>query len=102
MSNEEILQELGFGRADQAMKDRVIENVRTLVELRVIGIVSELMTDDQEAEFETLQAQGDSNAVWEWLRTQVAGVDIHDVYEAALRDYIDERKVNAAEVPQEG
>lgn len=102
MSNEEILQELGFEGADQAMKDRVIENVRTSVELRVIGIVSELITDDQEAEFEALQARGDSNAVWEWLRTQVVGVDVHDVYEAALRDYIDERKVNAGEVPQEG
>lgn len=98
MSNEEILNELGLSNAPQDMKDRTVENIRTIVELRVMGVVTELMTDEQEAKFDELQAQGDSQAVWDWLRSEVVGVDVSEVYEATLKDYLEEKKQDAFQV----
>lgn len=95
MTNEQILEELGFADADQEMKDRVVENARTIVELRVIGVITELMTDEQEAQFSELQAKGDNQAIWEWLKNDVTGVDVSEVYEATLKDYIEQRKADS-------
>lgn len=92
MTNEQIIEELGFTNADQEMKDRVVENVRTIVELRAIGIISELMTDEQAKTFAELQQQGDDSAIWDWLKSDIVGVDVSEVYEAALNDYIEQRK----------
>lgn len=95
MTNEQILEELGFADADQEMKDRVVENARTIVELRVIGVITELMTDEQEAQFNELQAKGDNQAIWDWLKNDITGVDVSEVYEATLKDYIEQRKADA-------
>lgn len=95
MSNEEILNELGLSKASDEIKERVIENVRTIVELRTLGVISELIPDDQEAKLTELQAQSDSQAIWDWLKTEVVGADVSEVYEATLKDYLEERKNEA-------
>jgi len=94
MTDEQIIEDLRFTSADQTIKDRVVENVRTIVELRVIGIITDMMTDEQEATFNQLQEQGDNAAVWEWLKNDIVGVDVSEVYEATLKDYLEYRKAN--------
>ncbi len=94
MTNDEILHELGFINIDEAAKDEIVENVRTTVELRVIGIITELMTDVQKATFSNLQQQGNDQVIWDWLRTEIVGVDVSEVYEATLKDYIEQRQAD--------
>ncbi|HRN97399.1 MAG TPA: hypothetical protein PLZ58_03085 [Candidatus Saccharibacteria bacterium] len=98
MTNEQIIEELGFTNADQEMKDRVVENVRTIVELRAVGIIGELMTEEQEKTFAELQDRGDDQAIWDWLKSDIAGVDVSEIYEAALRDYIEQRKADEFQI----
>lgn len=98
MTNEQIIEELGFTNADQEMKDRVVENVRTIVELRAVGIIGELMTEEQEKTFAELQDRGDDQAIWNWLKSDIAGVDVSEIYEAALRDYIEQRKADEFQI----
>jgi hypothetical protein len=90
MTDEQILSAIGYDTADEAMKQAVIENIRTIVELRVVGVVSEQMSDEQLAAFTSLQESGDNQAIWQWLRSDVVGVDVSEVYEAILKDYIDQ------------
>lgn len=90
MTDEQIISALGFDEADEEMKARVVENARTIVELRVINVVSDLITDEQKPHFEALLSAGDTAAVWTWLREEVVGVDVSEVYAATLSDYIDD------------
>jgi len=96
MTDEQIISTLGFETAGEEMRQRVIENIRTIVELRVIGVVSEAMTDEQQQTFESIRDSGDSEAMWKWLADEVTGVDVSEVYEATLKDYLDEYQENQA------
>lgn len=90
MTDEQIIDALGFQKGDDAMKQQVVESVRSIVEMRVVGLISEQMTDEQLKTFEALQSKGDNQAIWHWLRNEVVGVDVSEVYEATLKDYIDQ------------
>lgn len=90
MTDEQIISALGFDEADEEMKARVVENARTIVELRVINVVSDLIAEEQKPQFEQLISAGDTAAVWAWLREEVVGADVSQVYEATLKDYIDD------------
>jgi len=93
MTDEEIISAIGFDTATPELKSKTAESVRTIVELRVISILGELITDEQEQKLDELRI-GDSKLMWEWLKHEVVGVDVSEVYEAALKDYIDEYKQN--------
>ena len=96
MTDEQIISELGFDVANEAVKQSLIENVRATVDIRAGAVVDEMLTDDQRAEFERLQAAGDNQAVWEWLRNSVLGADMSEVYESTLAAYLDELKAQQA------
>lgn len=90
MTDEQIIDALGYQKGDNAMKEQVVEDVRAIVEMRVVGLISEQMSEEQLKTFESLQENGDSQAIWHWLRNEVVGVDVSEVYEATLKDYIDQ------------
>lgn len=90
MTDEQIITALDIEDGTDEVKQHIVEATRHIVEARVIGIVTELMAEDQLADFEQLVAAGDDAAVWNWLRTNVVGADVSEVYEAALVDYIEE------------
>lgn len=92
MTDEQIITELEFDTANDEVKRSLVDNVRATVDIRVGAVVSELLTDEQQAEFERLQAAGDTQAVWEWLRASVVGVDMREIYESTLLTYLDEVK----------
>ncbi len=92
MTDEQIIAELDLADASEDLKQRTVSNTRHIVEMRVIGTVTEIMSEDQADEFQALVEAGDNDAVWAWLRDSVVGVDVSQVYEAALKDYIEEFK----------
>ncbi len=94
MTDEEIIAAIGFENVSDEAKTQTVDSIRRTIEMRVIGIVGELITDEQEAKLDDLIAAGDNQAVWEWLRNDVVGVDTREVYESALLDYIANYKEN--------
>ena len=98
MTDEQIIEALDIADGSDELKKQVVGNTRDIVELRVIAILSELMTEEQSDEFQALVDTGDNQAVWDWLRTEVAGADVREVYEAALLDYIEEFKARQRSV----
>lgn len=88
MSDEEILTKLGLEQADAESRKQAIDDIRTTVELRVIGLVSDAIVDDQRAEFERLMESENSEDLWRWLRETALGVDVSEVYDAIMHDYL--------------
>lgn len=98
MTDEQILSYLGFESRSELFKRESIENIRAVVDIRAGAIVEEIMTDAQFEEFERLQAQGDRQVIWDWLRESVLGADMKEVYEATLLSYLDELKEQYAAI----
>ena len=96
MTDEQILEAVGFGDdTNEVRRAEVVASIRTTVELRLVGIIGELIGDERQDEFDAVQKAGDPQAVWEWLRSNVTdGVDVSELYAAALQDYIDEYLAN--------
>lgn len=92
MTDEQIIEALDIKDASAEVQQQMVGNTRHVVELRVIGVVTSLMNDQQSDEFQQLVEQGDDQRVWDWLRNDVVGVDVGEVYDAALQDYLEEFK----------
>jgi hypothetical protein len=90
MTDEDIIAALEFEDASDDVKQRAVDSVRAVVDIRVGGLIGEYLTDEQSAEFERLQQAGDDQAVWSWLRSEVTQVDMSEVYEATLQSYLEE------------
>lgn len=92
MTDEQIIAAIGFENVPDDVKSKTIDSIRRTVDMRVIGIIGEMIDDDQESQLETLIEAGDNQAVWEWLKNDVVGVDTREIYEATLQDYIANHK----------
>lgn len=88
MSDEQIIEKLGIGTLPKEVQEQTLQSVNTVVELRVMGMLDDLMEDEQRAQFEEISKQG-PEAVWNWLSTEFT--DVAKLYEAALQDYLDEK-----------
>lgn len=92
MKDQEILQELGLENAEESLKESALSSINTVVELRVSGLIQDLMTEDQRKEFTKKSETEDKGTVMKWISSEIVNVD--EMYEAALRDYLDEKKAN--------
>lgn len=97
MTNEQIITELGFDGASDDVKQQMIDNTREIVEMRVVSMLGEFMTDEQSDEFQHIVDAGNDQAVWDWLREKIVGVDVSEVYESTLQDYLDDFKRRQSE-----
>jgi hypothetical protein len=91
MTDEQIIEALGFEEAAEDIKKRAVDSVRSVVEIRSGAVVEEYLDDEQGAELERLKQAGDDEAVWSWLRG-ILGADMSEVYEATLISYLEEIK----------
>lgn len=87
MTNKEILQKLGLESMPAEVQQQTLDQVTQIVERRVMGLVDEMMTDDQRKEFEERTKQ-DPESVMQWLSSELA--DVAKIYTAALEDYLEE------------
>lgn len=88
MNDKEILDAIGLSDAAEEVKTRTLENIEAIVEMRLMGVIKESMTEDQMTEFEKISQNQDADKVKQWISENVASVD--ELYEATLKDYIDE------------
>lgn len=90
MTDEQIIEALRATTAPEAMRQMMVANVRKVVGLRAATAIEEMLSPEQQATYERLQAEGDEQAVWDWLRADIIGVDTSEVYEAMLKSYLEE------------
>lgn len=88
MSDEQIIEKLGLGNMPQEVQQETLQSINSIIEMRVMGILDDLMDDSQRAKFEEISKQG-PEAVWTWLSKEFT--DVAKLYEAALQDYLDEK-----------
>ncbi len=69
------------------VQEQTLEQVTQIVELRVMGLIGEMMTKDQQEVFEERAKQG-PETVMQWLSSEFA--DVAKIYISTLKDYLDE------------
>lgn len=69
------------------VQEQTLEQVTQIVELRVMGLIGEMMTKDQQEVFEERAKQG-PETVMQWLSSEFA--DVAKIYVSTLKDYLDE------------
>lgn len=90
MTDQQIVEKLGLTDVDEATREVLVAQVRSITEKRLIGVVSDILTDEQQQEFEKVSTTGDDEAAWQWLNTNVTNID--ELREAVLTDYLAERQ----------
>lgn len=91
MTDEEIIQALHFESLPGEVQQLSVAQAREIAELRAMGIISQLMSDDQRQAFEKMKDSAPSNEVTQWLEAEFT--DIDTLRQQALKDYIE--SVNA-------
>ncbi len=92
MNDTEIIHALGADAASDEFKDSLLQNVHTVIELRVAGIIEDIMTESQAQEFSKRSQTDSPESVKKWVSESV--VNTSELYESALADYIAEKQKN--------
>ncbi len=88
MTDEQIIEKLGLGNLPQEVQQETLDSINHVIELRVMGMLDDMMSDDQRATFELKTKEG-NEAVWKWLNEEFT--DVSKLYDAALADYLNEK-----------
>ena len=91
MTQDEIYQELDISGANEDTKRSILGNILTTTEGRFVGIIDDLLSDDQLGEVQSL---GSIDEVARWLQGNVP--EAASIYEGVLRDHIAELKEQLA------
>ena len=92
MTDEQIIDAAGMTTAPEPVKATMVASIRKTVGLRTAAIVEGMLTPEQQETYERIQSEGNDQAVWDWLRSDVVGADVSEVYEATLQTYLEELK----------
>lgn len=92
MNDQEILEALGMTNMPEQFQKETLEEVNQVVQLRLMGVVDDLMSDAQREEFNALPPDN-PETTQKWLSETF---EMDKLYEATLADYIDELKSRSA------
>lgn len=88
MTDEQIIEKLGLKNLPKEVQDETLQSINRVVELRVMGLVDDLLSEEQRAELKVKLIE-DPKSIWKWLSKEVT--DVQKLYDAALSDYLDEK-----------
>jgi len=90
MTNDEILERLHLGGATEEQKQETLKLIVETVDMRVMGVLSQVLPDDTVKGLTDMEQQGTSREeMFRWL-VEDKGVNTGEIYDAALSDYVDE------------
>jgi len=96
MTDEQVIDALGFSVASEEIQKRVLDSARETVEMRLMSLVSEMMNNEQASEFHRRTESGDNQSGWDYLSSDVINGSMHELYEATMSDYISEFTISKA------
>lgn len=89
MTDETILEKIGMQNADDATKQATLDIIKDTVEIRLMSIVSDLVSEEQVNHLEEMEKNGESrDAMFSYLSEQLTNLE--ELYNGALGDYIEE------------
>lgn len=93
MTDEQILEKLGLTNVDDASREILIGQVNSVVEMRLMTLVQELLSEEQLLHVNDLQEAGNTDAAWQYLNTELTNID--ELRQGILLDYLAERSTRA-------
>jgi len=90
MNDKQILEALGLEGLDDKLKEQALQSVNNIVEMRVSGLIEDMMTKEQAEEFAKISETEDKDTVMKWISEKV--IDVGELHDSVLKDYIQERK----------
>ncbi len=89
ITEQEILDKLGLTKASSKGRSDLLDNFYAVVELRVLGILGEIVTAEQMNHLEQIEQEGATKEdLLDWLGDNI--VDARDTIDVVARDYIEE------------
>lgn len=89
MTDDQIIEKLGLTDVDDESREVLVAQVNSVVEMRLMGLVESLLSDEQTEQLQQLIAAGDNQAVWQWLNSELTNID--ELRQGVLADYLEER-----------
>lgn len=90
MTNQDILTALNLTDAPEVTQQAALDQVHAIVDLRLLGAVQEVLTEQQLEQFSEQQATGSEAESWKWVDTQLDG-KLDELRAGLLADYVAER-----------
>ncbi len=94
MNKEDVFRELQVEDWSEEEKNELIDNINDVTEMRFVGLVDDIMTDQQKIEFSKIN-QDEIDVVGKWLIDNIP--QAKELYISTMEDYIMELKVKFAE-----
>lgn len=89
MTDQQIVEKIGLADADEALKTATVQRVRAIVETRVMAMLADLLDEDKVDQLNNMEQAGvPAEEMFAWIGAQ--SVNVNELYEAALDDYINE------------
>ncbi len=95
MSDQELIEKLRLGALPKEAQEQTLAAVNNEIEMRLAGVIDDILTDEQRAEFEKLANQTPEK-VFEWLSQEIT--DLSKLYKDVLEDYIEEMNAKVDEI----
>lgn len=87
MTDQEIIEALGLSQSSEESQQSMLTRIDTVVELRMLNIMGELVTPEVMDQLEKMEQEGASKRqMLDWLSENVADAD--QMREALTRDYV--------------
>lgn len=90
MTNQDILTALNLTDAPEVTQQAALDQVHAVVDMRLLGAVRELLTDEQLTAFTEQQSSTNEADSWKWLDEQLGG-KLDELRAGLLTDYLAER-----------
>jgi hypothetical protein len=90
MTPEQILQELNIEAANDVTKASVLAKIATVAETRLVLLLDEILSDEQRARFEELEASKTPDAASDWFVAEFP--QLQDIYAGIVQDVVAEQK----------
>lgn len=89
MTDQQILEQIGMNNAAEALQQSTLESIHNTVELRVMGMLGDLLSEEQVSRLEEMERQGATkHEAFQWIGEQL--VDVGELHAKTLEAYIDE------------
>lgn len=88
MDDTTILEKIGMEDAPEELQKETLQLIANTVELRLLGLIEDLLSDEQLEEFKKMEESSSKDEIFQWLSGIVG--DVSELHDSVQQDYVDE------------
>lgn len=88
MDDTTILEKIGMVDAPEELQKETLQLIGNTVELRLLGLIEDLLSDVQLEEFKKMEKTSSKDEVIQWLSSIIG--DMSELYNSVQQDYVEE------------